>query len=703
MALNHLGSVRRRLASCAFGIMLLPGIAQAQARMGVDWQSQFERARQLADAGSLRDAESIFDHGTQSIAADSLTRAYAYFGRAFVSQQRFLTGDTVGSPVIIASVLADYSRAGALDARGIGIAAHNNAGTFLRALGRSQEASGEFLAAALAGPHPDRATFFLNAGVEFAARNTPSGSDTAGWAFGQALRLAPSRSDVLRVYSSWLARTVPVPALLDSLSGWRTDTLRAEIAANAISSVLLRSGPEISDGDAARALVAFAEALPIMQISPATFDAKYRGRLDRAAALHTSIGDGVRVLIEAMAPRPDGRSFRPDGAQWWESRRESGRQAWSSVLRWMGDWYFQQNRQALAQTFYEAALGGSSSLNSTWVDRRALVPLAMIYVDRDDRQANAKLQYDVRQFTEILFSAKGNAYERGDVEQIRDFHLTLGTIYAAKGKWTGSGPDNAEYQIEHLRQASEALRKQTGRPETVPPELLTKLAVHYKQNGKNLQADSVKGEIRTQYRLRGKPGEGEAVIRRIDADALKPDALKPVLRISTTRGQSQAGVVPQPQNQASKPPVLVARRDSVAPPASKPTTTVTAIQNAKTADAAAKAPPDSGTKQPVTGQRIPARTDSISKVPDTTSSTLFQISGRVQNAHGAILPGVDVQIVIQGKPTTVRTGLRGTFKLAIPRNVDEIFVRVVHLNERFTGKMAPASQLEIKLAPIQKN
>jgi len=706
----HLGTVRPRLIAFVLGIVFAPELAHAQNRTSVDWQREFERARQLADAGSLREAENIFNTGTLSATADAQTRAYAYFGRAFVAQQRFVERDTAGTPVLVDSILADYSRAKSLDPGGIAIAAHNNAGTFLRALGRGQEASKEFLAAAMAGPHPDRATFYLNAGLEFAARTTPSGSDSAGWSLREAVKLAPTRSDVLRAYSSWLARTLRVPALLDSLAGWRADTLRAEIAANAISSVLLRKQPQISETDAAQALVAFAGTLPVMQISPETFDAKYRARLDEAAVLHSSIADGARALEDAMAPRTDKARYRPTNAsRWWVSGPPStdvSRAAWSSVLRWIGDWYFQQNRQELARWFYEAGLGGDGSLNNPWIDRRALVPLAMIYVEREDRQGNAKLQHDVRQFTEILFSAKGHAYARGDIEQIRDFHLTLGTIYAAKGQWKGAGPDNAEYQIDHLRQASRTLRRQTGRPENIPPELLTKLAVHYQQSGKTSEADDVKGEIRTQFRRQGRTDAGEQLVRKIDADALNPDALKAVRKISTMREPSRTGVVPQPQVQRIKPTVVTARPDSAAHLISPTSQTLAVPTGEPIGGAAARPVSDSVAKlpaAPVTGQVIATVTEPVAVSVGGIAATLFQISGRVRSAAGALLRGVAVEIDIQGKTRTVRTGSDGVYKVGIPRNVDSITVHVVHLNEQFTRRMRPISRINIRLVPAPKN
>jgi hypothetical protein len=81
------------------------------------------------------------------------------------------------------------------------------------------------------------------------------------------------------------------------------------------------------------------------------------------------------------------------------------------------------------------------------------------------------------------------------------------------------------------------------------------------------------------------------------------------------------------------------------------------------------------------------------------SSSLYRISGSVRSADGTLLPGVDVEIGFRGKTITVRTGAHGIFKPSIPRDVDLISLRVVHLSEAFSGRMKPASQIDIRLVP----
>ena len=510
------------------------------------WKREFDRARQLADDGSLREAQSIFDAGVRARPAVASLRAYAYFGRAFVAQQRLAIGDTVGLVASPAGILADYRSAESFDERGIGIAAHNNAGTLLRDLGRHDEARREFVAAAFAGPHPNRGTFYLNAALEFAKLPPDAGADSAEWSFRQALTQAPTSPAILRAYSAWLARTRPVPDVLASLEPWRTDTLRAEIAANVLTSLLVRTQPALSAADAAAVLASLSVALPVMQVSPARFGLLFRTRLEQSGVIHPEIAPGAQALLQALAPA-DRAMSRPETASWWQ-RTPQSQAAWSGVLRWMGDWYFQQNRQPLAQQFYEAALGDDDmSLSSRSTDRRALVPLVMLYAERDDKPNTARLQQRVELLTKRVFAAKGDANAWNDLEQIRDFHLAVATIYVAKAQWAGAGAANAAAQIEQIRLVSRRLEEQTGKPAYTPPALLAKLAVHYAQSGNTVAAAAVQADLRRDLRRQGKAARAEMLVRQIEDDTHRPDALKPVDKIMTTYDPSGAGSTAKPR------------------------------------------------------------------------------------------------------------------------------------------------------------
>src|SRR5258706_8072339 len=114
-----------------------------------------------------------------------------------------------------------------------------------------------------------------------------------------------------------LAEGLSAGAVLDSLASGRGDRSRSNFAADALSSLLVRTEPAVSERDAVRALVGFAETLPVIQISPAVFDAKYRAPIEAMAELHRATADGGRALIDAMSQHTNA-SFRPGSpAQLW--------------------------------------------------------------------------------------------------------------------------------------------------------------------------------------------------------------------------------------------------------------------------------------------------------------------------------------------------------------------------------------------------
>jgi hypothetical protein len=183
------------------------------------------------------------------------------------------------------------------------------------------------------------------------------------------------------------------------------------------------------------------------------------------------------------------------------------------VHRWIGDQHYESNRLHVARSFYESSIrDGRRDLNRPDIDRGALQPLLLIYT----QLSNAEGERELADLTRDVFEAKGVAYQAQDLEQIRQFHLTLASLYAARGQWAGEGAANAEFQIEMLRRASRELEGRTGRPVYVPPDLLEKLAVHYQTTGRAGQANEIKTQVRDSYVRRNKNLDAEAAVRRIE-------------------------------------------------------------------------------------------------------------------------------------------------------------------------------------------
>jgi hypothetical protein len=78
-----------------------------------------------------------------------------------------------------------------------------------------------------------------------------------------------------------------------------------------------------------------------------------------------------------------------------------------------------------------------NELREPYVDRRAMLPLALIYARQADTTKFVQLQKELASFTPAMFDAKNDAYRAGDIVQIREFHMTLGAMYAARDRGTG--------------------------------------------------------------------------------------------------------------------------------------------------------------------------------------------------------------------------------------------------------------------------
>jgi hypothetical protein len=289
--------------------------------------------------------------------------------------------------------------------------------------------------------------------------------------------------------------------------------------------LLTRSTPPLSNAEAASALVLLCRSWPAMDVGPSYYVAVVQSQLRAVAEGRPSLAPGIASLEDAYTPRPRTIPYRePASADWW---REGGRGAdtrharWSSGLRSIGDWYDRHGERTIARPYYEAAIGlARNELREPYVDRRALLPLVMIYARQADTARSVQLQNELARFTQVLFDAKNDAYRAGDLIQIREFHMTLGALYAARGQWEGTGAQNAEFQLEHMREASQTIERRLGVRTVDPPDLLEKLAIRYQQTGRTAKAAEVKSAIRDVYGRAGQPAKADSAVRRIDAARL---------------------------------------------------------------------------------------------------------------------------------------------------------------------------------------
>lgn len=522
---------RRAPAFLPIAVMMLASSLAAQVPDQRTVRRQLEQGQQLLAAESFRAAESLYVATIPLASNWRSLRASAHFGRAFAAHQRLLAGDTLEAATPLDTIVAAYLEAKALRERQLGPTAENNLGLLMRALGRHEDAAQHFERAATAADGSDKVPFLINAGREY---ETLGMEARAAVMYDRALSADPRSPDALRERLRLMVLGAPADIMLDATARLRDDSATAGIVVDALASLLDRTTMPPNDAEAARAIVQLASRLPIARIGPPSFVVSLRDRLRQAAEARPRLRSGIAGLVDAYAPRDAGsmyREARPPG--FWSSSNDS-RAAWSSSLRWLGDWHNSQNRTNLARSYYEAAIGGERPhLDAPWVDRGALLPLALIYSESDPVSAG-DLQDEVSHFATLLFSGKGEAYKRGDLEQIRDFHTALGALYSTRGEWTGPGAQNAEFQLEHMRRATRALSEKTGRPITDPPELLEKLAARYQATNRPQQAESVKRDVKRQYELRGRPAAGDSAVKRIERDPQSLLQIKPMRPVRTT-------------------------------------------------------------------------------------------------------------------------------------------------------------------------
>ena len=126
-----------------------------------------------------------------------------------------------------------------------------------------------------------------------------------------------------------------------------------------------------------------------------------------------------------------------------------------------------------AEKIWRAAIeeaGGDHNIMFT----RMAKNLAQLYLDHPELDPlNTKFDRLVRK----LYAMKGSAYSTTDKALIREYHITLGTIFYQEEKWRGDGGRNARHQL------SRALSDQLG--VIVHPQLRTMLAEVYRKLDKS--------------------------------------------------------------------------------------------------------------------------------------------------------------------------------------------------------------------------
>lgn len=529
------GATRGRIIGV---LLIVSAVAGAQQPTTSAWASRFRLAHALLAAGDLRRAEAIYRAALDSLpATDPTYTATAHFGLAATLQLQMTSGDSAASSP--AEAVREYQRAMQLDPALRGVGEYNLA---LISRGRAdhREAVAHFIAASKSSRGVQAAKAELELAREYEMLQDPA----ALAHYRAALELDSASNEAFRDYIRLLAVRGSVQEVLNAANRWGQDSVRALPLLPALTTLLLRDSEPPDAAQAQLALRSILTSLTASRTGLPWFQTALRDRVREIAERVPSVSGKARDLLDAYSGRPAGTLPGFDNSSWWRGSTED-RAAWSSLLRWLGDWNYAQENLSMARDFYEGAIGNwRHAPDDPAIDRKALLPLTLIYAQTDNQAGAARVERNI----DLIFDAKAAAYQHDRLEDIRDFHTALGAYYAAKGQWTGTGAQNAEYQLSHMREATQQLAAQ-GRVLHDPPELLASLAQHYVQSGHVERAEPIKRDLTQNAHLRGNPARTDSLIKRIDQRT-------PIISVRPAATQAPQGnrvpSAPQPRGSPSR-------------------------------------------------------------------------------------------------------------------------------------------------------
>lgn len=483
-------------------------------------------ARTAARAGRYREAQRAYQTTLATLpATDSAGQAAALFGQSFASQQ--LRARDSGDASDVQQILSGYLAARKLDSSRVFVSASNNAAILLRSTGRHREALTLFHDAAAAGTST-RPLFLLNAGGEYESLGLP---DSAAVLYRSALaadpRFGEARVALLRVY----LRQSATDSLVALAARWR-EPEALESVNDAILQVLGAPGAGLQPPTAQLLTAILGRNLADQQPDPAYFTRTITPRLRAIAQRRAFLAKAMASLVDCYRPRIDTERYSEPAEVWWErfdlqlraADQAMARQAWSSILRGLGDRYLQSGSSVTAASYYEAALNFPRSMSpSPGSDLGALMPLALIYARTANDSGKGSLER-LDLFVSFMFGGKGEAYQANDLRRIRAFHMALGELFAQQKRW---GADNQVrgviFQLEHMRMVTRRIQMEDpNHPVFDPPLLLEHLAQAYQATNQVARARPVVEAARAGYLRAGLSGEADRMSRLLDSLGVAP-------------------------------------------------------------------------------------------------------------------------------------------------------------------------------------
>jgi tetratricopeptide (TPR) repeat protein len=404
-------------------------------------------------------------------------------------------------------------------------AVFNNLGSLYAASGDSQSAEQWYRKAAESGS-ARRGYYALNYARAVEARDPKEALRYAQ----VTLKDSPDNNDV-RSYVGALTRRVGstdefLQFLAESANRGHTNLVVA-LALEDLTAPTLRAPP--ADGSVL-ALLAFALSRDPTNLAqpPAADLVAALGRVSNA-----DVRGGAQQLARALAsPTPAGLELH-----WWRSQeriRPLNRSRASAMRELL---------LAIGQQRVEAPQDGERlfmsaiELGDQGPDPDAFLRLVELYANREQV---SRLQELMRRYEVELFSEKGEAYRRNDMQLVYRMHLALGMTYAYMNVWSSPSPfQNATFQLENARRAADRFNeeaKRTGKPDrlVMPPAAVLKLADSYSMGGQKDRATQLRIASADALMAARRPADGAEVFKTIptadvarlsDADRAKYRAL----------------------------------------------------------------------------------------------------------------------------------------------------------------------------------
>lgn len=249
-----------------------------------------------------------------------------------------------------------------------------------------------------------------------------------------------------------------------------------------------------------------AKALARQYIAPRAYQRSEPARkLQQIATLEPQLSVCISELNATM------RATRAIDYQWWVKTRDR-KTAISNLMRARAKYYDQENRPELARNLYQDAARLASKS-----DPSAVKDLVNFYSKRGDLSG---INQVAKNYEFALFEGKGQAYKKGDVEAIYDYHRTLASIYSFQAEKTGdwgseSKANSAAFQLKHAY--ATAKRSEKIVPDT---RLVTNLAKSYEVTGKVGKANNVRLDAAEMYNSKGNANAAGEVLKTVNVKKL---------------------------------------------------------------------------------------------------------------------------------------------------------------------------------------